>query len=76
MSAHSTMRRGDAGLFGWCVRLNNLLFGEEKGMQKAGATEDRQSYQDCLRDLMLSRPHAFANEVDVQYLLQMYPSGR
>lgn len=76
MPALSTRRRGDVCLFGWYVRLNSLLSVKEGGRQKARATEDRQSYEDCLRDLVLSRPHAFANEMDVQYLLQMYPSGR
>lgn len=43
---------------------------------EACSSKDMKARRACIRDLLLSRPAAFANEMDVQYLLQMYPMER
>lgn len=75
MSTLSTIHHG-AGLLAWCGSLKGLLRGKRKVLEQADADEEQRSYDACLRDLVLSHPHAFANEMDVQYLLTMYPSSR
>ena len=74
MSATLTSRHG----FGLLRFLQNPPRPWKRQMRSAEASpsKDMKARRACIRDLLLSQPAAFANEMDVQYLLQMYPLER